>query len=84
MPGNTCGRPEDCYPDDGDASDPEYTLAGEAIDVDDLPRGLETIADLLYTNPDHIDFSFVTKRERMYDDGPDYDDRPVYDDGDLC
>lgn len=73
-PGNYTGLPENCYPDEYDVSEPEYFLDGEEIDVANLPKGLDAIAEAMY-DASESDKRFTFKQSEPEDDGPDYDPR---------
>jgi len=52
------------YPDELDVTDPRYSLDGEPVDVDDLPHGLDKIANRLYmAGPREFNYSECYPRE---------------------
>lgn len=71
--GNVCGLPEDCYPDEVEASEEEFFLDGERVEYSDLPRGLGTVANQM-AQADSTTAKFTWTEEQEYDDGYyDYD-----------
>jgi len=63
--------PEYCYPDETEISDPTYYIDGEEIAYEDLPKGLDVIADKLYYEAKWSPFKYnytVTNLDDIYDD----------------
>ncbi|AXC34288.1 hypothetical protein P7I17_gp34 [Escherichia phage Halfdan] len=46
-PARLWGAPENCYPEESEASEGVFTIDGEEVDYDNLPKGLAVIADKL-------------------------------------
>ena len=68
--GNYSGLPENCYPDECDVSEPEYFLDGKAVELSELPKGLEAIAEAMY-EADSSSRKFSYREDDP--EGPDYD-----------
>ena len=65
--GNYSGLPENCYPDETDVEDPTYYLDGKEVEVSELPKGLDAIAEAMYDNGES------DKRFHYSERTPDYD-----------
>lgn len=74
-PGNYSGLPENCYPDECDLGDPTYYIDGDEIAYEDLPKGLDKIADAMYEDgQSDRRFKYVeSENEPDFDYEPDYD-----------
>ena len=70
--GNISGPPEYCYPDETDVGEPTYYLDGDEIDVADLPKGLDVIAEVMYESGES-DSRFTYKESEPDYDGPDFE-----------
>lgn len=46
-PAKLWGAPENCYPEESEQSDAVFTIDGQEVDYDNLPKGLSAIADKL-------------------------------------
>lgn len=71
--GNTCGLPENCYPDEVGVREPVYSIDDEEIAYSDLPVGLVVIADEMYDADDSDKRFTFTQTEPDYDP-PDFED----------
>ena len=73
--GNYSGLPENCYPDEVDVGEPEYSIDGDEIEYDKLPKGLDVIADAMYEEGEGDSrFRYSENDADDYDDAPDYGD----------
>lgn len=73
--GNISGPPEYCYPDESDVGEPTYYLDDNEVTVEQLPKGLEVIAEAMYDNGES-DKRFTyseSEVEQDFDDYRDYD-----------
>ena len=76
--GNTSGPPERCYPDEYDASEPDYYINNKLVEITDLPKGLDVIAKQMYeVSENGPRFTYIEQQPEY--DGPDYDPRDNYD-----
>ncbi len=64
-PGFISGPPEDCYPDEDEADEPDYYLNGGHVEPDQLSDELAAIAEAMYESTD--DPRFVYKDEELDD-----------------
>lgn len=71
--GNISGPPEHCYPDESDVGEPTYYLDDNEVNVEQLPNGLEVIAEAMYDNGESDTRFRYTESE--VDNEPDYDPR---------
>lgn len=70
-PANLWGAPEHCSPEEVDTSEGVFTIDGDEVAYDDLPKGLSAIADKL-ENAGHDEYNYNESLiERDYE--PEFD-----------